>query len=63
MFIEGVAIDLAKSTEELGLVFFRFLNDLDVKLPGKGVQALDRGVLATHDLLGVLLRCSLLVHD
>ena len=55
MFIKGVAIDLTKSTEELGLVFFRFLNDLDVKLSGKGVQALDRGVLAIHGLLGVLL--------
>ena len=55
MFVKGIPIDLAKGTEELGLVFFRFLDDLNVALPIKGVQTLDRGVPTIHGLLGVLL--------
>ena len=53
MFVKGVAIDLAKRAEVLGLVFFSFLDDLNVELASKGIQALDRGM---HSLLdGVLL--------
>ena len=62
MFVEGVTIDLTKCSEVLGLVFLRFFDDLDVKLPLKCVQTLDR-VMATHaGLLFFLLCRSLLVH-